>query len=219
MNSRDPEIYNTYLRISRTSRGQQWRPRKDFEKFEDTKEGYYLKRLNLFFNKFPQINVEDFFLAPFVVYKDEQYFGLDFFITQKAINTYSIYNKQKQEESPDSPDQLAFILESAKFIGNYCKENGIQLSEYIDHKIGISYAFAIHYKHKKVSIYSLLYFPKFEKNVYLLEEDERMLFFNNPSPDFSKFKTRFIISTKSKSLIQTAFNRISSYLKNTISSH
>jgi hypothetical protein len=219
MSFREPEIYNTYLRISRTARGQQWRPRKDFSEFVDTKEGYYLKRLNLFFDKFPQINIEDFFLAPFIIYKDEQYFGLNFFITQKAINAYSIYNKQKQEESPDTPAQLEFILDSVKFIGNYCRENGIQLTDYIDNKIGISYAFAIHYKHKKVSIYSLLYFPKFEKNVYLLEADERMLFFNSSSPDFSKFKTRYIISTKAKDLIQTAFKRISTFLKNTISSH
>jgi hypothetical protein len=212
------KIYNDYLRISRTARGQQWRPRKDFSDI-DASNTLHCARLERFFQKFPQINPEDFFLAPYLIYPDEKNIGLDFFTTQKAINTYSIYNKQKEQESPDAPDQLEFILNSAKFIGNFCAENKLQLSDYIDHKIGISYAFTIHYKNKKVSIYSLLYFQKFEKNVYLLEPDERMLFFNSSSPDFTKFKTRFIISTKAKSLIQTAFKRIDSYLKNLVSSH
>lgn len=213
MTPREQQIYNTYLRISRTARGQQWKPRKDFEGFADTDDGYYVTRLGLFFNKFPQIVVDDFFQAPFALYPDEQYVGLKFYITQKAINAYAVYNKQRQEESPDNQAQLDFIVESMKFIGNYCRENALDLSEYISHKIGISYAFAIHYKHKKVSIYSLLFFPKFEKNVYLLEPDERMLFFDSDSPIFTKFKTRLHISSKAKDLLQTGFKRIDNFLK------
>lgn len=219
MTPREQQIYNTYLRISRTVKGQQWRPRKDFEGFKDTKEGYYVTRLGMFFNKFPQINLDDFFEAPFIIHPDEQYFGLDFFITQKAINAYAVFKRQKEEESPDSQGQLNFLLESMKFIGKYCQENGLQLSEYIDHKIGISYAFTIHYKNKKVSIYSLLYFPKFEKNVYLLEPDERMLFFNTDSPNFTKFKTRLHISSKSKDILQTGFKRIDNFLKTSLTSN
>jgi hypothetical protein len=213
MSPNEQYIYNTYLRISRTSRGQQWRPRKDFTDFEDTKDAFYLARLSCFFSKFPQIVPDDFFAAPYEIYKDEKYFELSFFITQKAINTYAIYNKQKEEESPDNQQQLNFMVDSVGFIGKFCQENHINLIDYMDFKLGISYAFSIHYKHKKVSIYSLLYFPKFEKNVYLLEPDERMLFFNSDSPDFTKYKTRLHISSKAKDLLTIAYKRIDSYLK------
>jgi hypothetical protein len=218
MTQREQNIYNTYLRLSRTLRGQPWRPRQDFEGFDDTKEGFYVKRLDLFFTKFPSIIMEEFFTAPFELYKDEKYFGLDFFITQKAINAYAVYHRQKEGESPDSPDQLKFLLDSLKFIGSYCKENGILLSEYIHHKIEISYAFAVHYKQKKVSIYSLIFFPSFEKNVYQLEPDERDLFFNSENPDFSKFKTRFLTSSKARNIATIGYNRLENFLKNPVSS-
>lgn len=219
MTPNEQQIYNTYLRVSRTARGQQWRPRKDFEGFTDTKDGYYVQRLAMFFGKFPQIHVDDFFQAPFSLYPDEKFFGLNFFITQKAINAYSVYNKQKQEESPDAANQLDFMMKSMAFIGKFCQENQISLANYLDFKIGISYAFAIHYKHKRISIYSLLFFPKFEKNVYLLEPDERMLFFDSDSPNFTKFKTRLHISSKAKPLLQTGFHRIDKFLQTSQSSN
>ena len=40
-----PEIYNTYLSISRGSRNKPWKARKDFDGFEKTGDGFICQRL------------------------------------------------------------------------------------------------------------------------------------------------------------------------------
>ena len=60
-----------------------------------------IKFLQLFFEKFPQVNIREFLGAPYQIYKDEDHFPLSFYTTQKAISIYSAVQKHKKEELPE----------------------------------------------------------------------------------------------------------------------
>jgi hypothetical protein len=87
---REKYIYNCYLETTRKLNNKPFRYRKDFEGFEEREDYVYIARLSTFFNKFPNVNIKDFFEAPFFVYKEDAV-GLEFYNSQRAIKAYTIY--------------------------------------------------------------------------------------------------------------------------------
>lgn len=204
-----PEIYNAYLGASRRAQNAPWRARKDFTGFEDTPDGFICKRLEMFFKKFPQINVYEFFQAPFELYKDSPYVPLKFFTTQKAIATYSIYQKQRQEESPDSDEQVKDIKKTIRYIAVYCTSKGISLEEYCNEKSGYTNKPFVDYANKLVNIYVLIKLPFFDTQVKSLSLQDRELYLKNAYNSISKFKMRLNVSTRAKFLIEEGLRLIS----------
>jgi hypothetical protein len=56
-----------------------------------------LKRLSNLFEKHKDINITDFFKAPYSVYSNEETFDLKFYTTQKAITVYKIFLESKNK--------------------------------------------------------------------------------------------------------------------------
>ena len=115
MTERDKYIYNCYLETSRKLNNKPFRYRKDFEGFEEREDYAYIVKLSSFFNKFENINIKDFFEAPFYVYKDERV-DLQFYTTQRAIKAYTIYQNQFLIDNPDNSQTLIKIKDSFIFI-------------------------------------------------------------------------------------------------------
>lgn len=203
-----PEIYNTYLSVSRGLKNKPWKPRKDFEGFEKTEAGVLCLRLELFFKRFPQINPREFFTAPYELYRDEEYFELKFYLTQKAISCYSIVQKQKQELSPDTEEQLKFILSSIKYVANKCVTEKISLDTYSTRKNGYVYDCILDYTNNFISIYFLLALPSFNAIFDSMPLQDKEIYFRNTYKDIVKFKTRLNNSVKAKKLINESIKRL-----------
>jgi hypothetical protein len=86
-------IYNDHLATSRSMRDKPFRIRKNFENFDKDKE-IYLDRLNKFFGSYPNIDIKEYFSAPYYLYDDVDYFDLEYFTTQKAKKDYAQYMNQ-----------------------------------------------------------------------------------------------------------------------------
>lgn len=202
------EIYNTYLSVSRGAKNKPWKPRKDFDGFEKTENGVLCIRLELFFKRFPQINPKEFLLAPYKIYKDEDYFDLNFYLTQKAIKCYTILQKQKVEESPDSKDQIESILQSVKFVAGKLLNDKIDFATYYTRKNGYTYGVITDYAKGNINLYFLLALPGFDAIFDSMPEQDKELYFKSFYKDVVKYKMRLNNSEKAKKLINESFKRL-----------
>jgi hypothetical protein len=193
-------IYNTYHRIQRKRKGLPYRLRKDFSDIQNNENYATLLKLEQFFKRNQYINMNDFFESPYEVYKDENHFKLDFYLSQKAIKAYSIYQRKKTFSDPDSDIQRKFVLDGWKYIYDFCKQEKINLSDYLNHKTNLINTVFIHLKEKNISIYNCLSFDNFQKiiNSHSYEILEFML--GDLISKISIFRTRFYASKKCKNL-------------------
>ncbi len=215
LNEFEQRVYNCYLATTRSSLNKPFTLRKDFSDFSEESEYYrYTKKLAAFFLKFPSIDMQQYFRAPFEIYKDGESYDMKFFISQKAIALYSMYIKRLNDESPDSPDQISFIKSSLAFIIKFCIDNRISIDNYIYYKSpgATTEDFLGHYRNRNVSIYVLLKIPGFEKLVYSLDEELRVLFFDDTLDKLSAFKIRLYKSDTAKQLIEKTISRINQLL-------
>ena len=209
-------LYNTFLSVSRGEKGKPWRARKDFDGFNTTEEGILCKRLEQFFNRFPQITVKEFFQAPYRVYKDEEHFPLKFYLTQKAIACYGLLQKQKQEELPDSDSHIKDIFESLKYLATLCVNENITIEKYASTKNGYTWRCLLDYNDKKINLYVLIALPSFDNVMDSLQVQDKDIYLKNIHKDIVKFKMRLNNSSSAKNIIQEAFKRISNTVRKTL---
>jgi hypothetical protein len=202
------QTYNTYLSVSRGHKNKPWKARKDFEGFDKTPDGILCLRLDMFFKRFPQISVKDFLMAPYVIYKDEEHFPLNFYLTQKAIACYSLLQNQKLEELPDTESHTKHILESLKYIATVCVNEGITLNTYCNTKSGYTWRCIEDYNEKKLNLYVLLSLPNFDTIYNEMHLQDKQLYLKSITSDIVKFKMRLNSSDKAKKIITEAFKRI-----------
>jgi hypothetical protein len=210
-----PEIYNAYLGTSRRAMNQPWKARKNFDGFEKTPDGIICRKLELFFKKFPQISPHEFFKAPYEVYKDDSTFPLNFYTTQKAIAVYTALQKQKQEESPDTENQIKSIKESLKYIASYCIEKGITLEQYCKGNSSYVQKPFVDFAEKRLNIYVLIKLPFFDTQLNSLNLQDKELYLKETFNSIAKYKMRLNTSSRAKSLIDEGL-RIISNTTNTI---
>lgn len=177
MDDFEKQVYNTYLIVSRSIISKPFKIRKDFTGFEKKREYLAVIKLAAFFKKHKHLNIKSFFEAPFFVY-GEDYFGIDFFCTHKAVSTYTKYNDVFLVENPDSAVSGRKIKESIVFITNYCKANNIKTRQYIICKEQASqaYVFLEHLKDRKISVYVLFAFKEFESVLNIIDPGIKKLF-------------------------------------------
>jgi hypothetical protein len=204
----EQHIYNTYLRVSRQKRNQPFKYRKDFDSL-DAVQANNLKKISIFLSKFQHIRLEDFIKAPYEIYSDEQYFDLSYYTTLKATKAYTLFMKKKELLDPDNEEQLKCIIEALKFISSFCREQHINIANYIEHQTGTSPSYILHLKEHRVNVYSLFGFSSFERSIrsqdpelikFILSED----FLNT----LSTFRLKFFTSKKAKTLVELGIQKI-----------
>jgi len=206
------QVYNTYLSVSRGARNKPWKARKDFNNFDETSDGVYCKKIELFLKKFPQINAREFFMAPYLMYKDEDHFPLSFYNTQKAIAVYSKIQKLKLEESPDSDSHLESIKKSLKYIALLCSEEKMTLEQYSQKNNGYTTQPFVDYLENRVNIYVLISLPRFEDQLNIFCGQDKEIFLKELCNNVAKYKTRLYNSVKAKIVIANGFKLIKNIL-------
>ena len=216
MTENEKRLYNLYLSTSRSSRNKPFKIREDFDGFDKTPEYNLITKISYFFNKFPQIKPEIYFKAPFIIYPDQEYIPLEYFTTQKAIKAYSVYMKQKEEESPDSDDHLEFIRNSLRYIGIFCAKEKIPVNDYLVHKSGITYTWMQHFRRRDICIYSLFELPNLIESIQSIPEDEKSLLLGGIGKDIYSYKQRYMMSNKAKVLVKDGTKKIIEFVDRNI---
>mgnify|MGYP006267054013 CR=1 FL=1 len=202
------QVYNTYLSVSRGHQNKPWRARKDFTGFDKTPDGILCVRLDLFFKRFPSINIKDFLLAPYAIYKDEEHFPLNFYLTQKAIACYSLLQSQRAEELPDTESHVKHILESIKYLASICINEKITLKKYADQKTGYTWRCIEDYRNKQINLYVLMSLPGFQTIFDVMPPQDREIYLKHLANDIVKYKIRLNTSERAKKIIQEGLKRI-----------
>ena len=214
MTQLEQHIYNTFLRISRSSLGKPYKLRQDFSEFEQNEEYPIVQRLARFFLNLPNVNMEEFFAAPYKVYSDNNYHDLSYYLSRNAVKVYSLYKKQQDATDPDNSVILQDILNSIKFIKSFCKDNNIKaLDEYLSHKTNQLNTFILHLKERKVNIYVLFGFSRFEEIFYQTSNEVLEFMFPTMITQMGTYRTRYYNSKKCKKLIENGLNLIVKQLR------
>ena len=201
-------IYNTHLRISRQKKNLPFKYRKDFTYLNDIYINN-VKKIAIFLAKFPHIKLEDFIRAPYERYSDESHFDLDYYTTLKATKAYTLFIKRRESLEPDNEEQLTYIIESLKFISTFCKEQGIDVDNYIEHRTGNSSSYILHLKEHRVNVYSLFGFSNFERSLRSIDSDIlKFILGEDFLNKLSRYRLKLFTSKKAKTLVELGIQKI-----------
>lgn len=211
MTSFEQLIYNKFIAITRSKQGKPFKLRKDFINFEKEPAYIHIKKLAVFFNKHSNINIDDFFAAPFEIYEEPGEVYLDYYTTRAAIRSYSLARKKKEDLSPEKLHDE--IKESLRFIGMFCLQNNISIKDYIFHNTGCTLSWMQHYRERKINIYSLLEMGDLTTSISSVPADELALFFDNAHNLLAAYKSRYYNSSATVSLVREGTKRVSMFLE------
>jgi len=168
-----------------------------------------LASLERFFNSYQNIKIDDYFSAPYVIFKDDDYFDLEFFLTSKAKKAYSQYMKKIEMDDPDSEDSLKRLVDSLKFVKNFCKEKGLTLEKYPVYIENALPNMIDHLKNHHINMYAL-----HALGVSKIEVENRILdfIFSDFWITFQKTKNKFHLSKKMKEFSHKATTKINEQL-------
>jgi len=202
------KIYNTYLVTSRKSRNKPFKLRENFEDFEAKIEYSVLIKLEHFFRRFPLVNMEAYFKAPYELWQDKDFFALDFYTTPVATRAYTLYKKQLLEQSPDNDANLEHIRQSLMFISKYCVTNKITLEQYFVQQSGVTYDWMKHVRQNLVSPYVVFGFTGVDDLLYRTPEDEKDLLLGEFADKFYIYKQKYNESKLAKQLVVQGLQRV-----------
>lgn len=204
-------LFNKHLAISRSERNKPFKLKKDFTGLLDTEKHKFLKRISTLFIKHPEINSDIFFKAPYKLYPDVEYFGLDYFSTMRAVRSYTMYKKQVFLEDPDS--QLEEVKLTLKFIANYCIDSNIYFHQYPYQRSNDLFTWMIHYKQNKINIYSIMEFADIYSSVKSVTEDTQKFFMGEFAEQFQRLYLNYNKSKQIKPYIQKALPVLSNFVE------
>lgn len=207
----EKHLFNKHLIVSRSERNKPFKIKKDFANVVDTDKHKFLKRISVLFQKHPEIDPDTFFKAPYKLYPDVEYFGLDYFSTMRAIKSYTMYKKQIFLQDPDS--QIEQVRDSLKFIANFCIENKIYFHQYPYHRSSDLFTWMQHYKQNKINIYSVMEFTNIFSSVKSLAEDVQKFFVGEFIEQFQNLYMLYNKSSQLKPYIKKALPVLSNFVE------
>jgi hypothetical protein len=204
ISEKSKRIYNDHLATSRKCRNKPFKIKKDFSKITED-QITVLTKLEQMFDSYTNIDPEHFFAAPYKLYQDEDYYPLDFFITQKAKKIYAQYMKSLDDESPDTKESLERLRDGLKFVKNFCNEKGLTLDEYSAYSEHNLPCVVEHLKSHKINFYVL-----HSLNVSKLNIETRILdfIFGDFYLTFRKTKNKFYTSQRMKEFSKLIIQKI-----------
>lgn len=199
----EKNIYNTFLKVSRKVHNQPYSIRKNFD---DIDEHLYIniKKLAVFFQKFPNIDPEVFFYAPYKIYDDNR-FNIEWYNTRKALVAYTSFKKTVENIDPDNESSIQEIKKSMIFISSFCKERNIPFKDYFKIKEGIFPKYLLDFKNENISFFIVLESPTYYSDCKEITSEEYMFLFSKVYGKIDFLKRKYASSKISKPFIQKFF--------------
>lgn len=211
MTESEKYVYNCYLETVRKLNNKPFRYRKDFETFEESEDYFFVKKLDMFFKKFPDVIIKDFLEAPFFVY-DEKWFDIKFYITPRALKAYTTYQTTFIHNNPDDPQTLQKVKDSFEFIFKFCRTKGIPLDQYtsfIDSNDSI-HSFMHHIKQRKICFYPLFLYSGVDIILTNYDEETKRFIFGNFLDNIQYYRTKYYNSSRLRTMSQAIFTKLKS---------
>ncbi len=207
-------VYNDYLASCRSFKRKPFKIRKDFNKFE--KNDYYRKYVYLakWFKLHPEINRQLYFEATLYFNSDLDIVPIADYCKPKALKNYFQYLKMLETLDLDNIKSLTICKEGFVFISKFCKEQGINVSEYITFREDptFNYTFLKHIKNNNISVYQIFAFDDAYAILKTLYRDMELwnFYIGSNTPLF--YLQRYNNSVKYKQLAKQAILKIQSKL-------
>lgn len=189
------EIFNYYLKNLALKNKRPYTKRKNFDKLTPEQK-ITLAKLELFFNRNPEININLYFQAGFEEV-DNTFLDLGFFNNIKLVRSYTNYIKRKFDQFVDSPESLRDYIEAIAFIRSFNRKNNIEtIKDYFSstNENGVFYCL-IHLKQMKINLYIFHAY-----NIQLLDinlpEELLNIYLENFKEKFFRTKVQYKKSTK-----------------------
>lgn len=210
-------IYNKHLAISRSIKNKPFKLKKDFSDITNTDKAKHLKRLSIFFKKHPEINFDLFFEAPYKLYPDVAYFGLEYFASLRAIKAYTTYKKIVFLQNPDK--QLEQVKNSLRFIAQFCVEQNLYFHQYSSHKTADLFTWMKHYKENKINVYSMFMFANVLSSTKQLADDVQHFFVGEFVNSFETLYMQYHKSQILKPYCEKALPILENFVEKQLTSH
>lgn len=210
LTEREKNIYNSYLIASRSIKNKPFKLRQDFNSI-DSQTYTTLKKLSIFFDKNNSIKLVDYFSAPYDYYGSDNYFDLHYFLTPKAIKCYSLYQKKKETQDPDSDNTIDRCKECCSFIYKFCRENNLTLHEYKSYISGTTPVIIQHLREHKINFY-ILHGLQCDKVIRQVEADLLDFFVSNFQNLLNETRINFQRSNRLKVVIREGLSIIEKHL-------
>jgi len=192
------QIYNAYLAALGRANNRPFKPRKNFD---DLKDNVYceLKKLGDFFYNNKEVNMQEFFDAPFLLHSDDKYQPLDYYNSHKAVQAYTRYQKQKDV---DVDKLYEYTKMGLAFVYNYCNVNKMSLDTYKIHKNDNDIPTAlIHLKQHKINFFTL-HTLEIREGLYKLDKEWREFYVKDFDELFKKTYTSFSYAQEQKTKLK-----------------
>jgi len=206
----EKQIYNAYLIASRTAKDKPFKLRRDFTKVDD-KTFIILKKLSSLFTSNRNVNIADFFKAPYIYYGAEEYFDLQYFTSPKAIKCYTMYKRKLETTSPDSEENIIRCKQCCTFILRYCVENDLSLNEYKSINNGTTPLVLQHLRDHSINFY-VIHGLECDRIIRQVEPDLLEFFIADFNTVLSETRINFQRSEKLKQVVRKSFQLIEEYL-------
>lgn len=147
-------IYNTYLKQLSINLNRPYRKREFFGDLEDDKK-LALAKLELFFNRNPEINIDLYFKSGFMDNKNS-FISINSFNDFSIVKKYTKLIKEKYNKDVEDDNIVSDFKAGLSFIIQYLKENNLHINQYIEqtNNSGVKMCFK-HLKEQRISLYHL----------------------------------------------------------------
>jgi len=199
-------VYNAYLCTTRKMMNKPFRPRKDFEGFEENVQFVQCSKLEEFFSKHPHIDMNEYFAAPFKII-DGFSPDLSFYNSLKAVRCYTNWQKMKVGEDIDGEEYLQKAKDSFSFILKFCLEEKIPVREYL-HSSKVVPHWLIHLKNHQTIPYVLFGWDSFRREIENLPPDVTELFVSDLSEKYYAYKKKYNDSKKMRKFVEVAMKHL-----------
>ena len=126
---------------------------------------------------------------------------------------YGTYTSQRDNECPDGEYQIKFVTDSLMYIFRFCKQHGITVDEYINHRTNDIHSFILHMRERQVSFYTLFGFEKFQPILGTYPQSQmEFTLGKNLENNLALYKTRYYNSNRAKAVIQAGLAKIDKLL-------
>lgn len=105
----EKQIYNSWLATTRSKQGKPFKIRKQWNGFEDKPEYMYIKKLAKLFKVYDNINIDEWFEAPYIIYPEKIQYDLKFYTLMKQYSIYRLY-KQKINKTTYTPQEFKKLI-------------------------------------------------------------------------------------------------------------
>lgn len=198
-------IYNSFVRSYRTANNAPYRSRKNYDTLPQEVKNK-VERIKLFFDS-NNLNVDEFFEAPYSLYKDTKYFPFEYYLTRKAIRTYADYQKDILMQGPDDMRNLIKMRNSVVFLKKFCENEKISFSQYLNHLKEKVPSFITHLKNRNVSIYFLLGLEGFQNAFFAFDSGLTKFIIPDIYDNYELYNKKFLTSKNARLFVKSILNK------------